>query len=245
MILVKPSLGDRDGNFVNYGSNFCNESEKRWNSRLAVEETGFSFANNYRQGRLRLALELDGPWSRRDYVLLACLAGKEAVGDSHLSMTIRDGDPGECGDSEQEPVLIYVGELVEAAYVPVPSAVVGLYLVSKKSLKCLGDGALFCSLIDGLYKAVTVVPDGKEYLSAGYMRLPDGSRVTVIESGSKISDRITEDEANNWVNVLGSKLNATLARLKIKLDAKNVSILRNRGNGVLQCSDVLFGPIYL
>lgn len=77
-------------------SDIVREAKQRWNNRLVIEDAGFSFADAYLKGRLWIALEFDGPWSSREYKLIARMAAEEGVHNSKIAVAVGDNDPQPC-----------------------------------------------------------------------------------------------------------------------------------------------------
>lgn len=225
---------------VDNARNIIRQSQQRWDRRLAVEDRGFSFSDDYLQGRLWFAIELNGPWRDGKVKLLARIRAKVAIVEDGPAVSIRQGDSDQAADGDQEPMFIEVGKLIEGPQGFVPS-IVSAYLIDDEVVERLGDGLLFRSLLNGAYKSLPFVADREKHLTAALDIGPCCRRIAMIQRRAEIGYGISKDEGKLWSEWLTSELN----RVRISIDAKRVSIRRNISGESFEFADVLFGPFNL
>ena len=93
-------------------------------------------------------------------------------------------------------------------------------------------------------KVLPIAPDWEIDLPAGARR-SECSGITVIECGSKVCDRVSEDETKLWAERLAIELDRMVPGFWVSLNAKRIAFLRNLPGTSLEISNVMSGPIYL
>lgn len=242
--------GDERGlDCIKNAANGLRKLAERWDNRLSFE--WLSFPEKYLEGRLRIALEFEwaGVCGKPHYVEYSAFSNaKSAVvhrSAAYCQVYVRKPRGPDGGD--EQTVLVGDVEVVQPAYIGVPSLAVGPYCIDDD----VDDGrleGLHFSALNGAYKFLGGFGKRKFCVFSGDLFV--GNQQVAdhqVERGSQAVDGITDDcggLARGWCGDPHGEDVISRFRPILDIDGAKVAVDVGRELGV-KLTDVLVGPFDL
>jgi len=225
--------------------NELRELMQHWDNRLTLEN--LSLAEQYREGRLSVALECKLAGHPHYIQFSALTDGERAIGERHHTSRSRDVRQGRDGNNRNtsEVFVGYVQTVQDPDGITIPSFV-RLYDVPNQGNE-IGTSSLYFSALKGGYQFVAGLPHRELDVVGRTVRVVHDFEGYVIKNRSQVVEGVSENGGNIYRQQLGLlKLQKVTSSLRILLDVKTAKVrLEEDVKLSLQLLDVLIGPFDL